>query len=352
MAEEAQPVDQMAVFSHHFRELQMEMRAQGVYSQIRTFSGEGNKQFSEWVRDLERARVTLNATNERMRILALQSLSGPAAEYCSRILRDQPEVTWEVLKESLKTRYSDMSDMLYARQTLRKLKQGKGESVQNFYDRLISLAEEAFDADDIGDDVIQQQIIEIFVDGLTSDPMARKLIRSKPNTLENALKLATEEQQATRSFALRRGTGRSVEPMEVDNLDSSPSRAPQNEAEDRLTAVEETLGSLVTQVTQLVRNQENGPSSPQRTYAQVVQGGPRPSFTPQSNMRPVNPTRNTRPENRGPTRGTSGNTWSQTLRWTPDGSPICHKCGQSGHIGRECQSRQRGQNFGNPRPLN
>ena len=43
----------------HFRDIQLELRSQGLTSTIRKFSGDSNESFREWTADMERAAKIL-----------------------------------------------------------------------------------------------------------------------------------------------------------------------------------------------------------------------------------------------------------------------------------------------------
>ena len=67
---------------------------------------------------------------------------------------------------------------------------------------------------------IQAQLIEIYVDGMLDDSLAKRLIRMKFNTLDDALKAATQEQEVQKAFNLRRGQD-PEKPVEVDHIIST-----------------------------------------------------------------------------------------------------------------------------------
>ena len=123
--------------------LQMEMRAQGLVKQIRDFSGEGVKWFRDWLKDMERVGNAIDADGERYKSLALQTLRGPAADFVGWRLEETPNMNWQQLKQQLLRQYSDEGEAHLAVLKLRWLKQAKGESVQNFGERIMSLAGEA-----------------------------------------------------------------------------------------------------------------------------------------------------------------------------------------------------------------
>ena len=188
-----------------FTDLRMEFRAQGATNLIPQFSGESSEKYSTWVKNLERVLVQLGGDDARAKVLALQTTSGPAADFVTRVYKEDPGTTWQTLKDKLKARYSDLADLAYARHRLRRLTQMKSETVQNFHERVLAAAQEVFDSDQLKQDYIQQQIVEFFLDGLSSDVMARRLIRLKVNKMDKALEHALSEQQAQKSFDLRRG---------------------------------------------------------------------------------------------------------------------------------------------------
>ena len=68
---------------------QMETRAATVGANIRTFSGESTKKFKEWIKDMERAGYQVEADDSRMKAMCLQSLSGVAADFFLRFLKEK-----------------------------------------------------------------------------------------------------------------------------------------------------------------------------------------------------------------------------------------------------------------------
>ena len=96
--------------------------------------------------------------------------------------------------------------------------------IQVHTERMLALTEVAW-PDRITDKLVQCQLVDIFVDGLTSDTIARKLMCQQPDTMEAGVKLAATEQNLDMRFKLRnRKMGhedrndRVEEPMEVDKL--------------------------------------------------------------------------------------------------------------------------------------
>ncbi len=318
------PID---VFAQNFHQLQMELRAQGLAQKVRNFSGEGAQRFRDWLLDMEKAGAAIGRDPERMKILCLQTLTGTASEFVCRYLRIHPECTWQTLRTALRGRYSDLSDQQHAQLTLKKLKQRTGESVQNFSDRILNVAEEAFVDDDLLEPLIQAQLREVFTDGVRDDRIARKLLEKKPATLDAAVEIAAREQQTSRTFAMRR---KGEEPMEVDAIQSNPRLA-------RLEGEVSSLSSSLKQVLSIVSKGAGSHSPKGHGRGQPWKGGNHPNQHEgrghgqgQLQRKPTDQTKV------GYTDNTSSD-FQQSLKWASDGKPICSYCDRYGHVKRKCR---------------
>ena len=210
-----------------------ELRMQSCSTHIRTFEGQGQTadDFLNWVADMEKNLTQLhNDDGNAMRSLVTQTVSGPAADLVTRLFRANPDLTWIELREAMDERYNDAADETLAKQRLRKLEQNRKEDVQGYYERLMKLAQRVY-KDRLDDPLIQSTLVDIFMDGVLDDQLAKKLIKIKPQTLEEALAGATTEQQAKRAFDIRRkitsknrGMRPGEEDMEIGTLRSAPSQ--------------------------------------------------------------------------------------------------------------------------------
>ena len=82
------------------------------------------------------------------------------------------------MKAQLAVRFSDVTDGQMALSLLRQCKQKVGESIHNYTERILSLAETAYHNQ--GGDPIERQLIDIFqnfVDGLNNDQLKINLLR-------------------------------------------------------------------------------------------------------------------------------------------------------------------------------
>ena len=102
---------------------------------------------------------------------------------------------------------------------LRRVRQEKNESVQLYAERLLAIAEDAFQGQDQADlAAIERQLVGFFIDGLVYDYLKMKVMRENPDRLQAAVHIAMNEQNLRRKFNLRTGRDDPVtEMMEVDH---------------------------------------------------------------------------------------------------------------------------------------
>ena len=136
-----------------FKQLQMELRACRLGRKITKFNGDGYKKFRQWLNDIALYRH-----------IALQ--------------------------------------------TLRKIKQRSGESIQSFAERTGQLADEAYPNMNKGQPPIQNSLVE------ANDGIAMLLMRTRQNfqNFDQAVDAAVQEQQGNKQFGVRRS---GEEPMDV-----------------------------------------------------------------------------------------------------------------------------------------
>ena len=110
-------------------------------------------------------------------MIAFQASKGALSGYIQRYMNALPDSTRGDLKGELAKRFSDSTDLQFALGMLRQTKQKKGENVQMYAERILSLAEEAFLGQ--GGDAIERQLIDTFVDGLTNEGLKMTILRKK-----------------------------------------------------------------------------------------------------------------------------------------------------------------------------
>ena len=175
--------------------------AQGINQIITPYEGDPKK-FKEWVKSIEKYAVLANLGNDdRIKRVAYQASRGPVSEFIRRYQDNNQQATWDQLKAGLNVRFSEVTDAQHAIMLLRKVQQKPGETVQVYAERLLTLAEDAYPAQQGA--AVQRQQIDIFVDGLQEDQLKLKVLRANPQTLDAAVTTATNEQNLRKRFSLR-----------------------------------------------------------------------------------------------------------------------------------------------------
>ena len=313
------------VLNESFLELRRDLRVQGLISQVRTFSGEGHKNFRSWIKDMKRVRVTMGADEEQTRLVALST-----QEFLTREIQEEPNLAWDEINVKMTARFSDLADTQYALQALKRIKQKEGENIQAFQERMLELAEEAFPPNEIRQQIIQRQLVDIFIDGVRDNHVAKRLIRNSPATLQAAARVAAEEQVTTRQYALRRRE----EPMEVDYASKDPKASLKG---SRMDQMEASLATLSQQLQEFLAVTRSGATAGNGAYV------PRSGAV---NNGVYNP---------NPGAGVNSGAYSRpnaNENWTDDNRPICFYCKIPGHKKAECRKFERdkatqGQDKGN-----
>ena len=175
--------------------------AQGINQIITPYEGDPKK-FKEWVKSIEKYAVLANLGNDdSIKRVAYQASRGPVSEFICRYQDSNQQATWDQLKAKLNVRFSEVTDAQHAIMLLRKVRQKPGETVQMYAERLLTLAEDAFPAQQGA--AVKRYQIDIFVDGLQEDKLKLKVLRANPKTLEAAVTTATNEQTLCKRFSLR-----------------------------------------------------------------------------------------------------------------------------------------------------
>jgi len=286
-----------------FTIVQRELRVQGLTAKVALFSGESSKRYLEWVRELDKVRLAADLDLDTLKSVALQTTKGVASDYLTRLLQTDVNITWNELKEVLAQRFSDVTDTYVAVRKLRTLKQHKGESASTFAENIRNMADQAYPHQDLADPIMQRQLVDVFVDGLQSDAVVRRLLRERPDTIDAALTSASREAANVRLYEMRR---KGEEPMDVDVL------TPTENA--RVDKIEKKMAGLETKIDQVLGIVTRGPPG----MVQNSQGG-RPDYRPPTN-RPL----------------MTGRTDNRPMQWTANGQAICWRCNVAGHIGRTC----------------
>ena len=219
MAQAPQPQVDPAV--HAFQDLRVELNkvthaltAQGILGTVSKFDG-NPKHFREWVRSIDKYAVLVNADDNRKKLIVYQTSSAAVSGFIHRYMQANAGHTWDQMRTQLAVRFSDVTDAQMALSLLRQVRQKAGETIQNYSERILSLAEEAYNNQ--GGNAVERQLIDIFVDGLQNDQLKMKILRDLPDMLQGAVVIATTEQNLRNRVQLSHNTTQKETPMEIDH---------------------------------------------------------------------------------------------------------------------------------------
>ena len=213
--------DTMAAISDTLIRLKSIMETQGAGSMITLYTGEPKK-YSEWTKQIEKFAILANLEPGSMKLIAYQTAQGAVSDYIKRRITSATnrDETWGEFKANLATKFAEITDPQYAFTRLKSERQKVGETVIIFAERLINLAQDAFLNHNINNDLVDQQLIGFFTDGLSCDALKWKLIRANPRTLQAAIDLALAEENLRRRFDLR--VGRTYDNPGLPSRDLNP----------------------------------------------------------------------------------------------------------------------------------
>ena len=141
--------------------------------------------------------------------IAYESADGPVSDFIHRYSTANPDCSWQKLKDELTSRFAEITDSPHAISVLRKTKQKHSKSVQIYAVRLLGLAYDAWPGQLLTTPAIERQWIEVFIDGVVDDAIARKILREGPTTIQAAVRCAVNERNLNTRFALRSRDGSS-----------------------------------------------------------------------------------------------------------------------------------------------
>ena len=150
-----------------------EIRVGALTKHVRNYHGEGTSKFYNWLSDMDQLSNTVDS--DRMCVLATMTPGGTAGLYVGR-LTNTP-ITWKDLRQKLRERFGEADNPRLSKEKLRNTKQHKGESVQNYAERLRAAAKDLFD--DLDSTDAKDVLVDTFQRGLRDDKLARQIIRKK-----------------------------------------------------------------------------------------------------------------------------------------------------------------------------
>ncbi len=185
----------MDAVERYLESIQNEMGFMGFVQNIPVFDG-NSKDFKEWYKAVDRARVILGGNPRTGVRLALATSKKAVADYVSRFYNGNPQQpNWEHFSEQLLARFGETLDQATALAKLRKMKRKPGESIQVFAERLFSMGENAYDQALLANPVVQRELCQTFLTGCNEPRVAKAILKCSqaPQTLEQCVNIGVRE---------------------------------------------------------------------------------------------------------------------------------------------------------------
>jgi len=195
---------------------------QNISDTVRPFSG-NPKELTKWFKAIEKHVLMVHGLiqNEECIRVAYKTSKSTVSDFLTRYIKDNASKSWAELKKELQSRFGEKLDQQAKLQILRKFSQKHDQGVQVFAEVILGRGSEIF-GDDINHWFIQKELVAIFVKGLRSKPVARKVMIKNPETLAAAVaeaNLATERDSRLKAFGLEDNfSQREEEPMDITQV--------------------------------------------------------------------------------------------------------------------------------------
>lgn len=193
------------------------MITQGALNAVSEFTGK--EKISEWLQEIEKTMIIQNLSDSDACSLAWAKSKGTVARFIGRTIKTSPDVPWKHLRALLDKEYGNIVDKQQAFSTLRNIKQRREEDISSYVERLLHLANKAYGDDwkNETSDLLEDQLVGIFLDGLQSYDLKVKIYREEVRDIDEAIRIAKKENLSRKRFSAEGSSRyqRNEEPMEI-----------------------------------------------------------------------------------------------------------------------------------------
>ncbi|KAH3703674.1 hypothetical protein DPMN_078716 [Dreissena polymorpha] len=145
---------------------------------------DGKSRWQSFHMKFEQYARSFGWTAEDCKMCLLHCMSGTALDYCARIMKSNPEVPYRILLNKLEGRFgAELAESAQAKFVT--VIQKKGESMEDWGDRVQALATEAFR--DLPETFCNQQAIDRFCQGLLDIDAGHNTFMKRHRTIEAAM---------------------------------------------------------------------------------------------------------------------------------------------------------------------
>ena len=175
---------------------------QGLLDRVPEFTGK--EKLEDWLQEINKSKLTHGLSDKEVCQLMWAKSRGTVSRVVGRKLTEKPTTTHEELVTLLENEYGQLVDGHHAFSKLTKIKQGKDEELSSYIERLFQLVGKAYGEKwkTAHTDVVQPQLVGIFMEGLREREVKLRIYRKGVATLEEAIAIAKAEETEKRRFPL------------------------------------------------------------------------------------------------------------------------------------------------------
>ncbi|GFN81831.1 hypothetical protein PoB_000833700 [Plakobranchus ocellatus] len=182
---------------------------------VPTFDGR-EKSINNWLEELDKLQRVYGLTDESVKTLAWTRAKGTVSSFLGRIMQESPLLAWALVKKELEKTFGSVVGPQQAFGMLIRSRQRAGEDVTSYSERFLAAIKKAYGPVWINEasPLTHQQLIGVFLDGLSSHDVKTRIFRLQPETVAEAIRKAKEESLAHKRFYRPE---RVEEPMEINH---------------------------------------------------------------------------------------------------------------------------------------
>ena len=165
-----------------------------------------SQDIEKWLDLLDKMKLIYDLDDKSIVTLAYMKSTGTAARMICRIRKENPTWNWDTFKVQMRQIFSKMVNSEHWTTKLWQLKQRTNEEIYAFIERLYYTIERAYGTDweILQGNLLNSQLITVFLEGLKSEELKRKIFRKDVKTLKEAVDFATKDDITSRRFPIRK----------------------------------------------------------------------------------------------------------------------------------------------------
>lgn len=189
------------------------LRGESLLKNIRTLENRRDGGYRVWLQEIEKYFRIVGAGDEEKCQAALLTTRGQVGLFINGLMANNEGLTWLELKRGLEDYFGIVANPNKNLIELANIRQGRDESVQDYMQRIVRLAEGAYSAMDANNELVKKQVLGFFIEGLRDKDVKMAVMRDEPTDLHAAYEKALAEVR----WKIRLNANREYddEPMEV-----------------------------------------------------------------------------------------------------------------------------------------